>query len=168
MNQIKNSTKNRLFHNEEISENIRRKHACERLIVLETEFIDKIGSVEYNTEDGNPAKITGIKSLVELLAVHKEAWKQGFRNENLGHCKWFRADDITTMQPYEVFLGGINELNTKSLPLWEGEKFDVKPNNGITPYQIVLGQYKDILTSNIKAIADNAKKELDELMALGY
>lgn len=175
-NQVKNNILNRIFHKKAVNENLQRKHECERLIVLENDLIDRIGTVSFDSKDVNSAKVTGTQSLPELLSIHKEAWTKGFRNQNIGPCEYgmFRTKDIATMQPNEVFLGDIYGLFTKSIPFWEDEKHNTKCGGGwpiydyLTPYQIVLDQYKCILVSNIKAIADQAKKELDELFSLGY
>ena len=171
----KNNAWNRLFHNKEIKANLKKKHEAERLILLETELLDRIGSVTFTEGDPNSARVTGIQSLTGLLSIHKEAWNQGFRNQDLGPCEMFRTDNISTMQPYEVFLGVICDIAARSLPFFEGRRYDnVKVSekcpeyDHLTEYQVVLKQYKTLLTDNIKAIANQAKKELDELMALGY
>lgn len=173
---IRNTTLNRIFNKKEVDENLRRKHECEKLIVLETDLLDRIGYVAYDERDPNSAKVTGAQSLLDVLNIHKEAWGKGFRNENIGPCEYgvFRTKDISNMQPHEVFLGNIYGLYTKSIPFWEEERFKGKSGGGwpiydyITPFQIVLMQYKELLTSNIKAISDEAKKELDLLFSLGY
>lgn len=170
MNQVKNNLFNKIFNNKKINECVRRKYACQRLIVLENDFIDRIGDVTPGS-----AKVSGAQSLSELLSIHKEAWNRGFRNQDLGPCEMFRTDNISTMQPHEVFLGVICDIAARSLPFFEGRRYDnVKVSekcpeyDHLTEYQVVLKQYKTLLTDNIKAIANQAKKELDELMALGY
>jgi len=173
MNKVKNNAVNRVFNNKKVSENIRTKYSYERLIVLETDFLDRIGDVTFTEGESDSAKISGIQSLPELLNIHKEAWTQGFRNQELGPCEqgMFRTNDISTMQPYEVFLGGICDITERSLPFFEGRRYDnVKlcGEDHLTEYQVVLKQYKTILSDNIKSISNQAKKELDELMALGY
>lgn len=115
-------------------------------------------------------------SLEELLSIHKEAWIVGFQNENLGPDKYgmFRTESIPTMQPSEVFLGGIWGLWTYAIPFWEERKPQPYGYNGfnmdpkISLYDIVLDQYKRLLISNIEDIWNKAEQLLVVYKKAGY
>jgi hypothetical protein len=78
------------------------------------------------------------------------------------------------MKPEEVYLGNIWGLWTKNIPFWEKYKNQGKTGGGytiyeyLTDYQIILNQYKRMLSSNVNAIVKDAEKELGELKMLGY
>ncbi len=176
MKNRKNTWWNRLFHKKETKANIERKERAEKLISLAPGYIQKIGDVTYTEGDQDSAKVSGATSLLDVLTIHKEAWSQGFRNENIGpnSCGMYRCESIETMTPSQVFLGDIFGLFTKNIEFWERCKNEGKTGGGfsiyeyLTVYQIVLQQYKHQLSSNIRAIAENAKKELNQLKQLGY
>ena len=115
-------------------------------------------------------------SLEELLSIHKEAWLIGFQNENLGPDRYgmFRTENIPTMEPSEVFLGGIWGLFTHSIPFWEERKsqpygcndFNMDPE--ISLYGIVLDQYKRLLIYNIEYIWNKAEQLLVVYKKAGY
>lgn len=176
MKRVKNTTWNRLFHGEEVEANVELMNECKEIVKLAPNLIGRIGQVTYTEGDPDSAKVTGATSLLDVLALHKEAWAKGFRNLNIGPCEYgiFRTENIETMTPDQVWLGNIYGLWTQNIHFWENERFQKKSGGGwpvydyLTPFQIVLMQYKGILTSNIEAIADQAKKELDELMTSGY
>lgn len=139
-------------------------------------MLEEIGDVTYTEGNPNSATITGVTSLIDVLGIHKEAWSLGFQNENIGpdSCGMYRCESIESMRPEEVFLGNIWGLFTKDISFWERYKHEGKSGGGypiyeyLTVYEIVLLQYKHQLSSNIKAIAENAKKELLQLEELGY
>lgn len=176
MKNKKNTWWNRLFHKEDVKANIERKKRAERLISLASGYIQKIGEVTYTEGDKDSAKVKGSTSLLDVLSIHKEAWANGFQNKNIGPCShgMYRCKTIETMTPSQVFLGDIFGLYTKNIEFWEGYKNEGRTGGGfpiyeyLTDYQIVLMQYKKQLSSNIKAIAENAEKELDQLKKLGY
>ncbi len=176
MKTTKNSRWNRLFHKEETKANIERKKRAEKLISLAPEYIQKIGEVSYTEGNSDSARVTGVTSLLDVLAIHKEAWSRGFQYENIGPNSYgmYRCESIETMTPSQVFLGDIFGLFTKNIEFWERYKDEGKSGGGypiyeyLTVYEIVLRQYKHQLSSNIKAIAENAKKELSQLEELGY
>lgn len=115
-------------------------------------------------------------SLEELLSIHKEAWIVGFQNKNLGPCKYgmFRTENIPTMQPSEVFLGGIWGLFTHAIPFWEEHKSQSYGCNGfginpeISLYNLVLDQYKNLLNSNFTSIWCEAESMLTFYKDAGY
>lgn len=176
MKNKKNTWWNRLFHKEEVRANIEQKERAEKLISLAPGYIQKIGEVTYTEGDKDSAKVTGVTSLLDVLAIHKEAWSHGFQDGKIGPDPhgMYRCESIDTMSPSQVFLGNIFGLYTKSIEFWEGYKNEGKTGGGfpiyeyLTDYQIVLWQYKHQLSSNIKAIAENAKKEVDQFKNLGY
>lgn len=157
----KNNLWNRIFFKEEIRKNMEDavlKHTLSKNGARIVNAINKCGSLE------------------ELLSIHKEAWIVGFQNENLGPDKYgmFRTENIPTMQPSEVFLGGIWGLFTHAIPFWEERKsqpygcndFNMDPE--ISLYDIVLDQYKRLLISNIEYIWNKAEQLLVVYKKAGY
>lgn len=145
----KNNWWNRIFHKTEIANN--QKDA-----ILQTALYARKNEILKN--------LTQCKTLNEVLDFHKQIWKDGFRNENIGPCKYgyFRTDNIENMKPEEVHLGGIWGLKTDNIPFWEEHRDDKYGSNGFginpeTPlYDIILNQYKKHLSSNIKTITNKA------------
>ncbi len=109
-------------------------------------------------------------SLLKMLAIHKDMWGSGFRNKNIGpdDCGMFRTKDILSMGPGEVFLGDIYGLWTFPIPEWENQKnaiygangFGINP--GTTTYELILGQYRRHLQSNLRAIVGPEKEWLED------
>jgi len=167
---------NRIFHTKEVNANVELKEKYLKLIELAPNFIDRIGEVTYTEGKQDSAKVTGARYLTELLFIHKELWVMKFQNSNLGpdSCGMFRTASIPDMKPEEVYLGNIWGLFTKNIPYWDKYQHDGKTGGGwpiyeyLTIYQIILGQYKRHLSSNIRAIAKDAEKKLGELEKLGY
>lgn len=157
----KNNLWNRIFFKEEIRKNM------EDAVLKHT--LSKNGARIVNA-------INKCDSLEELLSIHKEAWIVGFQNENLGPDKYgmFRTENIPTMQPSEVFLGGIWGLFTHAIPFWEERKSQPYGCNGfnmdpeISLYGIVLDQYKRLLISNIEDIWNKAEQLLVVYKKAGY
>ena len=152
---------NRIFHNKEIKKNIAE---CNKFLTWNNQgqqFIDAIDKAI---------------SLYRVLAIHRDAWGTGFQNENIGPCAYgiFRTKDISKMTAEEVYLGGIWGLCTYNLPFWEKHKDDKYGCNGFgidentSLYELILNQYKNILTSNIKAMMQQAKAELHLYAQAGY
>ena len=112
-------------------------------------------------------------TLLNILEVHKKAWRDGVRNANIGPCEYgmYRTKDIATMSPSEVFLGGIYGLFTKNINFWESQGYDAPYGAngfGIDPEikllgDIIVPQYKSQLESNFKAIKSRCEKELRSL-----
>lgn len=157
----RNNMWNRIFHNKEIKRNIAE---CNKFLTWNNQgqyFLDAIGKAI---------------SLYRVLAIHRDAWGTGFQNENIGPCAYgmFRTKDIPKMTAEEVYLGGIWGLCTYNLPFWEKHKDDKYGCNGfnldenISLYGLVLDQYKNILTSNIKYMMQQAKAELHLYAQAGY
>jgi len=148
-----------------------RKQFLQNLIKHAPAFIDRIGHVTYCEDDVDSAEVTGATSLPELLCIHKELWEAGFQNKSLGPSCYgmFRTESIPEMKAEEVFLGNIWGLWTFNITDWEKEKNKGKSGGGypiytyLTVYQIILNQYKEILSSNVLSIAQEAEKELKEL-----
>jgi hypothetical protein len=97
------------------------------------------------------------KSLVDLLVLHKIIYPL-FPSPNIGPDQYgmFRTSDISTMTPDQVFLGNIYGLWTKPITYWEEHKEDIFGGLGMPKnlkiYDIILGQYKFVLYSNIEDI----------------
>lgn len=172
----KNTLWNRISHTKEVNANVELKKKLSKLIESAPTFIARIGDVTYEKKDKNSAKVTGAKTLMEILNLHKELWATEFQNVNLGpdSCGMFRTKSIPTMKAEEVFLGDIWGLFTKNIPFWDKYQGEGKRGGGypiyeyLTVYQIILGQYKRLLSSNVQAIAKDAKEKLKELEQLGY
>lgn len=157
----RNNMWNRIFHKKEIKRNIAE---CNKFLTWNNQgqyFLDAIGKAI---------------SLYRVLTIHRDAWGTGFQNENIGPCAYgmFRTKDISKMTVEEVYLGGIWGLCTYNLPFWEKHKDDKYGYNGfnldenISLYGLVLDQYKNILTSNIKYMMQSAKAELHLYAQAGY
>ena len=112
-------------------------------------------------------------TLSGLLDVHKKAWTNGIHNANLAPCScgMFRTQDIATMSPNEVYIGGIWGLNTKNITEWEKYGYD-EPYGangfGIDPEIKLLGgllvpRYKNLLVSNFNSIRSACISELEKL-----
>jgi len=176
MKKVRNSWWNRIFHREKVDANVRTKVLLIQLIKRAPLILQDIGDVTYTVGDYDSARISGATSLLEVLAIHKKAWSQWFRNKNIGpnSCAMYRCESIAEMNPSQVFLGAIWGLFTHNIEFWERCKNEGKTGGDypiygyLTVYQIVLQQYKHQLSSNIRAIAKNFETELDSLEALGY
>lgn len=107
-------------------------------------------------------------NLNELLTLHKRAWNEGFRNENLGPGSMFRCDDISKMTSSQVYLGDIYGLWTFNIPTWDrnsdvdmsGNGFGIDPN--IKCYSLIMDQYKSLLRSNIQSIVRKSSDYIKE------
>ena len=157
----RNNIWNRIFHNKEIKKNIAE---CNKFLTWNNQgqqFLDAIGKAI---------------SLYRVLDIHRDAWGTGFQNSNIGPCAYgmFRTKDISKMTAEEVYLGGIWGLCTYNLPFWEKHKDDKYGCNGFgidentSLYELILNQYKNILTSNIEAMMQQAKAELHLYAQAGY
>lgn len=157
----RNNMWNRIFHNKEIKKNIAECNKYLNWSKHGQAFIDAIKKAD---------------SLDTLLAIHKDAWRTGFQNGNLGPCSYgmFRTKDILTMTAEEVYLGDIRGLFTHNIPFWEEHKDDKYGCNGfnidenISLYEIILNQYKNVLTLNIKYMMQQDRAELRLYAQAGY
>ena len=157
----RNNMWNRIFHKKELEANLCNLKKYTIWSKRGQEFINAIKVAD---------------SLVTLLAIHKDAWRTGFQNESIGPCSYgmFRTEDILTMTPKQVYLGGIWGLNTKSIPFWEDHKNELYGANGFFlnekrhTYDMVLDQYKTILTSNIEYMNQLGEAELHLYEQAGY
>ncbi len=107
-------------------------------------------------------RIEASSTFEEVLYWHKEAWKVGFQNENIGPCAYgiFRTKSIEKMILDEIYLGGIYGLST--LPATDWRKA------GIDEYTVAFKQYKRLLLSNFYVIWQNARRKYDEYREKGY
>lgn len=152
---MKNNLWNKIFRRKKLQEFLKKCEESRQIIGFYTELEQKVKNALI---------------LSDLLTVHKEAWKLGFRNVNLGPCKWgmFRTEDILTMTPSEVYIGGIYGLVTQNIPFWEKHKdedmscngFGIDENTKI--YDLLMDRYRGILSSNFKAIKERAVEFLVE------
>lgn len=158
---IKNNWINRTFRSKEVEE-------CQKKATKATEL--------YARRDELLKELKNITTLGGLLDFHKKIWSIGYRNAHIGPCSYgiFRTSNIEDMKPEEVFLGGLWGLHTKAIPYWEDHKHDSFGFNGfgIEPetslYTIIVNQYRSHLRSNLRAISNVAKEEIDEYLELGY
>lgn len=157
----KNNIWNRLFYKSEIKKNQQLCAKYNKQCLEAQRFLDAI-------ENCN--------SLTHLMNIHKDAFNAGFQNSDLDTCSYgyFRAQDIQSMTPDQVYLGGIYGLSTKNIPFWESNKDERYGVNGfgidsnIYVYDIILNQYKRHLRSNISYIYAHAKVTLPTYKKYGY
>ena len=158
---LKNNLWNRIFHKSKININ------KEQYILYKKRYASgqKLLTSIQNTKD-----------LVNLLDLHKEAYKLGFNNKNLSPNKYgmFRCKSIDTMTSHQVYLGGIYGLNTYAIPFWEqyiDEPFGVNGfgiNENASIYAMVFNQYKNLLLSNIKAMYEESCVKIYTYEMCGY
>ena len=130
----------------------------------------------YARKDEVLKNLAQCTTLGEVLDFHKQIWKDGYRNRNIGPYSYgiFHTDNIENMKPKEVYLGGIWGLLTKPIPFWEEHKSDKYGANGygIDPekslYEMILNQYKSHLRSNIIEITNNALNLINKFIEAGY
>lgn len=152
---LKKNLWNRIFHKKQLQ---RQSQEMERLkqIIRDAEFFLNV--------------LRDCTDLRQLLQIHKDMWRSGIRNRNIGPCDYgmFRTKDILDMRPEEVYLGDIYGLWTFSIPTWEQQK-ENKYGDGavqwglspdITLYEIVFNQYRRLLTSNLEAIREESENSL--------
>ena len=104
-----NNLFNRIFHKKELAE--LKKQALTYKCQLEhgVQILDAIHKCD---------------SLTELVELHKLAWANEFKNENLAPQQYgmVRSNSIEELTPNQVFLGGIWGLNTYPISFWEERK----------------------------------------------
>lgn len=147
-----NNLFNRIFHKKELAE-------------LKKQALIYKKQLEYGVQI--IAAIHKCNSLIELVELHKLAWANEFKNENLAPQRYgiIRSNSIEELTPNQVFLGGIWGLNTYSIPFWEERKghkygcngFGLDPNTDL--YTLILNQYKSLIVSNVQALYAKAKNE---------
>lgn len=147
-----NNLFNRIFHKKELAE-------------LKKQALIYKKQLEYGVQI--IATIHKCDSLTELVELHKLAWANEFKNENLAPQRYgmIRSNSIEELTPNQVFLGGIWGLNTYSIPFWEGYKghkygcngFGLDPNTDL--YTLILNQYKGLIVSNVQSLYKKAKNE---------
>lgn len=152
---MKNNFWNKMFRRKKLQEFLKKCEEARQIIGFYPELELKVRSAQ---------------TLGDLLIVHKEAWKLGFRNANLGPCKWgmFRTEDIPTMTSDKVYIGGIYGLVTQNIPFWEEHKDEDMSCNGfginedIKIYDLLMDRYREVLSTNLRAIEKKAAKFLLE------
>lgn len=110
------------------------------------------------------------------MNIHKDAWETRFQNVNIGPCPYgvFRTPDILSMTPDQIYLGGIWGLVTKPVSFWEERKEDNYGCNGfgidenLNLYEMIVDQYKKLLSSNIRAMFNKARNSYPYYKSLGY
>lgn len=147
-----NNLFNRIFHKKELAE-------------LKKQALIYKKQLEYGIQI--IAAIHKCDSLTKLVELHKLAWANEFKNENLAPQRYgmIRSNSIEELTPNQVFLGGIWGLNTYSIPFWEEYKghkygcngFGLDPNTDL--YTLILNQYKGLIVSNVQALYIDAVKE---------
>ncbi len=107
-------------------------------------------------------------SLQDLINVHKHAWEIGYKNQNIAPCPWgmFRCKSIPELTLDTLYLGDIWGLWTNPGKFWEEHKDETMAGNGYgidedkLVYDIILGQYRNHLKSNINSIFRNVSEGL--------
>ena len=157
----KNNAWNNLFHKADVQKNVKQMSIYTKQCLEGQRFLDKIEE-SY--------------TLITLMNIHKDAWRTGFQNENIGPCPYgmFRTLDIPSMTPDQIYLGGIWGLVTKPIPFWEKHKDDKYGCNGfgidknLSLYEMIVDQYKELLSSNIRALFNKARNDYPLYKSLGY
>lgn len=147
---LKENLWNKLFHKNHIKKQREVYKDSMNIMGLYNYFIDEIDKA---------------KTLVDLLDIHKKAWKYGFRNYNLGPCSsgMFRCTDINSMTVDQVYLGNIYGLRTANIRFWnQNANEDMSCNGFGIPddtkiITLILKQYKRHLESNIMSIYNEAE-----------
>ena len=145
----RNNWFNRFFFDKELREEKEKYRRLKTLLSKYPRYFDSI---------------VNAKNLFELLELHKEIWKEGFRNRNIAPCEWgcFRTESIPTMKAEDVYFGNIYGLWTFNIPEWEKCKEEIMGPNGFgvpkdtKVYDLILDHYKCILKSNMNAIKNSA------------
>ena len=129
--------------------------------IFRKDLLKKYESVKIRVQNFESLceSIESSERLLYLLSMHKQAWAEGYQNENLSPCIYgkFRTDSIPNMIPDEVFLGNIYGLFTHSLSYWNNVTDTIGPNGfGINPdtpiKSLIVKQYKRHLLRNIRNI----------------
>ena len=145
-----NNLFNRIFHKKELAE-------------LKKQALIYKKQLEYGVQI--IAAIHKCDSLTKLVELHKLAWANEFKNENLAPQPYgmIRSNSIEELTPSQVFLGGIWGLNTYPIPFWEEHKGRKYGCNGLDPntdlYTLILNQYKGLIESNVQSLYQKAKNE---------
>lgn len=147
-----NNLFNRIFHKKELAELKKQALIYKKQLESGVQII---------------AAIHKCDSLTELVELHKLAWANEFKNENLAPQRYgmIRSNSIEELTFNQVFLGGIWGLNTYPIPFWEERKghkygcngFGLDPNTDL--YTLILNQYKGLIVSNVQALYIDAVKE---------
>lgn len=109
-----------------------------------------------------------VKTLQNLIDIHKHAWEIGYRNPNIAPCAWgmFRCNSISELTLDTLYLGDIWGLWTNNGTFWNEHKDETMAGNGfgIDPnkkcYDLIMKQYRQHLRSNINTISNSTAKEL--------
>ncbi len=134
---------------------------------------------EYNEEIKTLKKLSECSLLIEniksvnpgdftnLLKYHQQAWNKGIQPPSLAQSKrgYFR-DKIPNLSFETIFLGGIDDLNVRTVIDWLDEtdpigENEYKRNPEWTKCTLVWNQYKNILLGSIGAYKQTLLKELE-------
>lgn len=158
---IKNNWINRLIHKSHVAECQVEATRLTALYARRKEMFEALQAAQ---------------TLPQLLEVHKMLWREGYQSANIGPCSYgmFRTENIETMKPEEIYLGGIWGLYTKNIPFWEERKdedygcngFGLKEDTKI--YTLICNQYRYHLESNIRSIVSKAREQIADYCDLGY
>lgn len=154
----KNNAWNRLFHKAEVQKNVKQMSIYTKQCLEGQGFL-------YEIEGSN--------TLITLMNIHKDAWGTGFQNENIGPCPYgvFRTLDILSMTPDQIYLGGIRGLATKPVSFWEEhkeDKYGFGIDENLSLYEMIVDQYRKLLSSNIRAMFNRARNNYPYYKSLGY
>lgn len=156
MKVLKNNLWNNIFNKKKLQEQQKEAQRLSKIVKDAEGFIPRLNDC---------------KDLMGMLHLHKELWGCGIQSRQIGPCKYgmFRAEDILTMKPEQVYLGDVYSLWTFPIPVWEEKKeskfgetaiqYGLDPNT--TVYEIVCNQYRELLISNVIEI----KKYTETLLA---
>lgn len=158
---LRNNFFNQIFRSNSVLRCVQKAHNLERL---------------WRHQDRHLEKLNTINSLPELLKYHKYLWDEGYRCDATCPNRYgmFRTDDIMTMRPEDVYLGGIWGLSTNNIPFWENARDEMYGENGfcINPdmpiYTLILNQYKNMLRSAVLKVSSCSKMEHDLYVEYGY
>ena len=138
---------------------------------MQKQEVERLRNV-IKTADDFLQQLNICTDLQVMLQLHKDIWRNGIRNKNIGPCEYgmFRTNDILTMRANEVYLGDIYGLWTFNIATWEqqkGNKYgDGATQWGLSPditlYEIVACQYRNHLVSNVTAIKNEAIASLEQ------
>lgn len=145
----KSSLWNKIFHKAKLREQSKAYRSSKILNAYHSTIISRIKSA---------------KNLVELFDCHKDAWRYGYKNSNLGPNPYgmVRASSIEKMTIDQVYLGDIWGLWTNNIRFWDQNRdetmscngFGIDPNKKV--YDLIMDQYRFHLLSNINVINSNA------------
>ena len=108
-------------------------------------------------------------SIYQLMVTHKNMWKEGVQHQNFGPDRFgmFRTDSIENLSLDNLYLGNINGIWTNKASVFESPDFkyvggtsaavadDRKGKELTDDYKRICAQYRNHLTSNLRAMKSN-------------